>query len=117
MDEIEKNPLQVAYNAAILVVGRQAANDVCKAHGVTDNGLHPWRRVPDNKAKACLAALEKLAGSSHGAEKAAAGFQKVRRESFANICTEERKPAPAAKRLDPDAIYSRWNSAVRPNED
>src|SRR5215217_4930117 len=62
--------LRAVYATAIDTAGREAANAVCIQHGATA-GLHPWRRVPSNKAKACLAALEKLAGGSRGAEKAA----------------------------------------------
>jgi hypothetical protein len=113
--EYTPNPLQVAYNAALAAAGRQAANEVCKAHGVTDNGLHPWRRVPTNRAAACVKALEALAGSTpkRAAAPAPTRMEQSRRQSFANLGTVEERaptPKPAAKRLDPDAIYSRWNN-------
>jgi hypothetical protein len=119
-DHIEPNPVQVAYNAALLAAGREAANNVCKAHGVTDSGLHPWRRVPDSRAAACVKALEALAGSmpKRAAAPAPTRMEQIRRQSFANIGTvEERQPAPAAKRLDPESIYSKWNAAKRSDEE
>jgi hypothetical protein len=104
------NYLREVYAAAIDIAGREAANEVCIQHGATA-GLHPWRRIPANKAKACLAALEKLAGGkSKGATAAARGFEQVRREAFARIGTTEREAATPVAKLDPVAIYERFNN-------
>jgi hypothetical protein len=113
--------LRAVYAAAIDTAGREAANAVCIQHGATA-GLHPWRRVPDNKAKACLAALEKLAGGKSKTTPtprpaAARSFEQVRREAFARIGTTEREAPTPPKRLDANAIYERWNNPPEKTED
>jgi hypothetical protein len=116
-NETEESPLHAAYVAAVFAVGRQKANAVVKAHGSTDNTPNGWRKIPANRQAAATKALQALVGGTQAAAKAAASFADVRRESFKRLGTTEREAAKPAAKLDPAAIYERWNSAVRPNED
>ena len=108
--------LREAYNAVINSgAGRVTANDICIARGATP-GMHAWRRVPSNKAKACRAALEKLAGSQ---PKRAAPPQSYGENPPAEFFSPRWKSA-SPHRLQSGSTrrdLSRWNAPKEKTED
>ena len=110
-DHIEPNPMQVAYNAALMVAGRDAANAVLKAHGVKDSAPHGWRRVPAAKELACLAALTKLAGDNGGKQRKAAAPTRMERIAASFSPTSARRKSASPHRLQSDLTRRRSMTA------
>lgn len=119
MSEIDnpKLPILRAHAAAVMRVGKDAADAVLRKHGGRDRGgPGAYKSVPDAKQAACVAELERLAGGpANSGEAVERGLKRLQRSAFANIGTKEPK-APRTPRsfddLQRDAM-ARFNSPPR----
>ncbi|MEH2504977.1 hypothetical protein V1290_003788 [Bradyrhizobium sp. AZCC 1578] len=108
MTEFESTPLQKTYREARRVAGKHATQMVLVANGATTGHLPDV--PPANRAK-CQRDLQKLIdGASAGTDAKRVdhggdSFAAIRERAYG---TRERPKA--ATKLDPVAIYDRWNN-------
>ena len=118
LESMQATPLQKAFHAARRSAGKLATEMVLVAHGATTKHLDD---VPQEQRASCLAALKRLtASATTGAEAERVGDDNDGTDAFAAVRERaygsRERPTPV-KKLDPVAIFQKWNSAVRPNED
>jgi hypothetical protein len=111
IDEMQSTPLQKVYREARRVAGKHATQMVLVAHGSTTGHLPD---VPQAQRAKCLAALQKLIDSCNsGTDAKRVGDDNDGTDAFAAVRERaygKREQSKPAAKLDPVAIFQRWNN-------
>ncbi|MCK1284059.1 hypothetical protein IVB41_08920 [Bradyrhizobium sp. 44] len=112
-EENPKLPILHAHAAAVMRVGKQAADAVLVKFGGR-GGAGGYRAVPEAKQAACVEALERLAaGPANSKESTERGLKRLQRSAFANFGATETKTLRAPKSFD-DLAKSAWDRFKNP---
>ncbi|BAL73746.1 hypothetical protein [Bradyrhizobium cosmicum] len=101
-------PVLRAHAAAVMRVGKEAADAVLKKFGGRGSP-GGYRAVPEAKMAACIAELERLAGGpANTAESTERGLKRLTPAAMANFGTTKPKPPRTPKSLD-DLAKPAWD--------
>ncbi|MHC2289979.1 hypothetical protein [Bradyrhizobium barranii] len=80
-----KLPILHAHAAAVMRVGKDAADACLVKHGASQGGPGAYRRIPEAKMEACISELNRLAaGPASDDESTHRAMQKMQRSAFSS---------------------------------
>ncbi|TWI02477.1 hypothetical protein LPJ38_09540 [Bradyrhizobium daqingense] len=114
LDSNPKLPILHAHAAAVLRVGKDAADAVLVKFGAPHGGPGAYRQVPASKQAACIEALERLAaGPANSNEAVERNLKRLSPAAMANFGNEKPKAPRAPKSFD-DLAKSAWDRFNNP---